>query len=122
MGGIDNIEKNNSLSENQQERMVEISECLDIVHSIASKLEDSNQAYEIGLSIKEFMQEFNNDQKNKKEGMKFQNLSLGKLLLSPNNFDISESELDDTKDKKIATFIKDKLASKIQKNELDMAA
>ena len=99
--------KNKSLSENEQERLVGISECINIVHSIASELEDSNQAYEIGDFIKEFMQEFNNDPKNKKEGTKFQNYSLGKLLLSPNNFDITESELDDTKDGEIAKFIKE---------------
>ena len=114
----ENINENRiTLSEAQLERLVGISECLDIVHSIADGLEDSNDAYEIASSINEFMDEFNGQEK-----VKLEKYSLGKLLLSPNNFDITESELDDTKDGKIAKFIKDKLASKISKDELEEAA
>ncbi len=108
--------ENNSLSENQQERMIKISEFLDIIHSIAKQIEDSNQAFEIGVFIKEFEKDFNNDPKNIKKNIKLKQFSLGQLILSPNNFDITKSELDDTDDGKIAKFIKEKLAFKILNN------
>ena len=94
--GIEDIEKNNSLSEKHQEKLDKL---FGKLASLAKSLTNSNEAYELAESIVGFKTEFDNNKENKKNGLKLENFLLGDILLAPeSNPDASDSKPFDTEE------------------------
>jgi hypothetical protein len=98
------------LSEEQQERQEKFAELLDIMSSLSESFADSNDAYEVAVSINDFKKEF------EEKGLKLKEYLLGGVLLSAEDtFDTSNYPYYDTEDGKIENFIR-KLKEHQKKN------
>jgi len=98
---IENVEKQNNLSEEQQEKLEEI---FDIMKKISKSLRNGNEAYETILLVDDFMKKFENNEENKEKGLRLENYALGRVLLFSKT-DVSNWQYFDTKDGQIEKFI-----------------
>jgi len=97
---MENLERN-MLSADQQERQEKFAELLDIMSSLSVSFSDSNEAYEVADSIKDFKEEFEN------KGLKLNDYLLGGVLLSSDDTSNETNYPEyDTEDGQIEKFIR----------------